>query len=157
MLETLSSYALRLFANYSPANRRSCRSRHRQWVSFASLRRPRFLTDLSSNAPRVSQRNVSSNARGSGRVDPATTKGRGHCFQMIYHADLMVVRVCARPVSPVMTLPELFSVSTPLPSSQLPPYGLRSSLCVGGLAERRAHTHACVPVATANEYANIWR
>lgn len=27
---------------------------------------------------------------------------------------LTIVRVCAKPVSPVMTLPELFSVSTPL-------------------------------------------
>lgn len=31
-------------------------------------------------------------------------------------ANLISVRVCARPVSPVMMLPELFSVSTPLSS-----------------------------------------
>jgi hypothetical protein len=37
-------------------------------------------------------------------------------LSMFMIANSISVRVCARPVSPVMMLPELFSVSTPLSS-----------------------------------------
>jgi hypothetical protein len=93
-------------ANPSREYRRSCRPRHRQWVSVPPLGPSPTSSPLDNSARRPATALPSHEPS-----DQNHLAWPSHDISGLQDANIMAVRVCARPVSPVMMLPELFSVS----------------------------------------------